>query len=366
MSNTQEPLNAGDIVSPQVLADRAASILVTAGMDRTDAASMSSMLVFAQESGIDSHGIAHLSSYVAGLAAGSLKARPNMRMEGAFRAAAVLEADQAPGVLAGIRACDEAVERARECGAAVIAVRNSAHFGAASAFTDYLATKGMVGIVLSNASATVAPRGGRTPLFGTNPIAAGFPRSGGSPVLLDFATTAGARGRIRKAALEGRDIPIDWALDEHGRPTSDAKAALKGTMQALGGEKGAILPLLVELLCVSLSGGNPGLEILVPQEKSDRPRGVSHLFIAIDSRAFGGVDAVGSQIAKIASLIENSDPADPENPPRMPGSRASVLRDKARHEGIRLSSGAAAALLEAQIIANEIKKSFTHEQELAK
>jgi LDH2 family malate/lactate/ureidoglycolate dehydrogenase len=361
-----ESLNAGDFVSPQDLAARAATILVAAGMEDADAIRMSETLIFAQESGIDSHGLAHLPSYVAGLASGSLKARPQMKIEGGFRAAAVLDADGAPGVLAALKACDEAIVRARNCGIAAIAVRNSAHFGAASAFTDYISKQGMIALVLSNASATVAPRGGKTPLFGTNPIAAGFPRSGNSSVLIDFATTAGARGRIRKAAVEGKEIPLDWALDKDGRPTGDAKAALAGTMQALGGEKGTILPLLVELLCVTLSGGNPGLEILVPQEKSSRPRGVSHLFVAIDARAFGGVEAISQRVGNISSLIENSDPADPECPPRMPGGRGGALREKARREGIRLSNGVIAALLEAQIIVDNMNQSMTQKQELAK
>ncbi|EJN06739.1 malate/lactate dehydrogenase [Phyllobacterium sp. YR531] len=364
--NGDNALAVGALISSEDLGERVAAILADAGMQEEDAARMSALLVFAQESGIDSHGIAHLPSYVSGIASGSLKARPAMRMEGIFRAAAVLDADCAPGVLAGLQACDEAVVRARQCGAAIIAVRNSAHFGAASAFAEYLASQGMVGLILSNASATVAPRGAKTPLFGTNPIAAGFPDPNGSPLLIDFATTAGSRGRIRKAAVDGTAIPLDWALDKNGLPTSDAKVALTGTMQALGGEKGTILPLLVELLCVALSGGHPGSEVLVPQEGSNRPRGVSHLFVAMDARAFGGVEAVGSRISLISALIENTIPVDANHPPRMPGARGAALRQKARREGIRLSSTVVAALLEARNSVDQMKKSVSPEEEFPK
>ncbi len=342
-----EPPRAGEIVPVERLRALTASILVEAGMRDEEAGDMADLLVFAQESGIESHGLMHLPSYLAGIASGSLKARPRFGTEAPFRAAAILDADQAPGPLAGAKACRMAIERARDCGVAVVAVRNSAHFGAASAYAERLAAAGMVSLILSNASATVAPRGGATALFGTNPIAAGFPRAGGTPVLVDFATTAGARARIRKAAAEGRPIPADWALDGHGRPTTDARAALSGTMQALGGEKGAILPLLVELLCVGLSGGGPGVDVLVPQDATARPRGISHLFVAIDARAFGGLDAVSRRVATISALVENAAPVDPEQPPRMPGARGAARRIRARDEGIVLSPALATAVGEA-------------------
>lgn len=275
---------------------------------------------------------------------------------------AVVDADMAPGVLAGLRACDLAMARARECGMAAVAVHNSAHFGAASAFAERLAAAGMVSLIFSNASPTVAPRGATQPLFGTNPLAAGFPRANGAPVLIDFATSAGSRGRIRKAAATGTPIPADWALDAQGNPTTDPKAALLGTMQALGGAKGAILPLMVELFCVGLSGGNPGAKVLTPQEPSARPRGVSHLFVAMDARAFGGIDAVGERIAAISALVEGATPVDPAHPPRLPGERGARCRARARAEGIVITPMLAAAFEEALAASQHIHKSARMEE----
>lgn len=349
----------GERVPVARLHEVAAAILSLAGMRPGEAADMAEVLAFAQESGIDSHGMAHLPAYVSGFASGSLNPLPVFRVEGSLSAAAVLDADAAPGALAGFRACQLAVEKARECGVAAVAVRNSAHFGAASAFAERLAGAGMVGLVFSNASPTVAPRGAATPLFGTNPIALGFPRAGGAPVLIDFATTSGSRGKIRKAADEGTPIPADWALDRDGRPTTDANAALSGTMQALGGEKGSILPLLVELLCVALSGGNPGAEVLIPQEPSARPRGVSHLFMAMDARAFGGVEAVGRRVAGICALVEGAVPVDPARPPRMPGARGATMRARSRSDGILVTPALAAALEQALSTARRIGATAT-------
>lgn len=339
---------------PSDLAARAADILIEAGMEAADARAAAEILVFAQESGIDSHGLIHLPSYVAGISSGALNARPRMQVLGSHRAAAILDADRAPGALAGLRASNEAVVRAKECGAAVVAVRNSAHFGAAGAFAERMASAGVVGLIFSNASPTVAPRGARTALFGTNPIAAGFPRHDGPPILVDFATSAGSRARIRQAAAEGKPIPTNWALDRNGMPTDDAEAALSGTMQALGGEKGAALPLLVELLCVVLSGGRPGSEVLPPQDPSGRGRGVSHLFIAMDAEAFGGPREVMARADRIAALVESAAPADPANPPRIPGVRGARSRALARRDGIVVSRGLSTALTEARAISQRI------------
>jgi (2R)-3-sulfolactate dehydrogenase (NADP+) len=341
------PFIAGDLVSPSRIVDYASLILTDAGMIDRDARRMAEVLVFAQESGIDSHGIMHLPAYVEAIASGAVNPRPAFAIEGSVRSAATIDADRGPGALAGLVACDEAINRARECGTAVVAVRNSGHFGTASAFADRIAAAGMICLIFSNASPTVAPRGAATALFGTNPIAAGFPRAGAGPVLIDFATTSGSRGKIREAAAAGKPIPADWALDRSGRPTTDATAALSGTMQALGGEKGTLLPLMVELLCVALSGGAPGADVLTPQDPSGNPRNVSHLFIAIDSAAFGGIEAVGQRVAEIATMVEDATPAIPGRPPRMPGARGAAQRADSRRNGIRISAPLVTALQKA-------------------
>lgn len=350
-----KPMEIDKPVSAAELRRAVADVLAFAGMEPDAARAMAEILVFAQESGIDSHGVAHLPAYVAGIASGAVNARPQLRIDSIRRTAAVIDADRAPGALAGLRACEEAIERARECGIAIVAVRNSGHFGAASAFVDRIARAGMIGLVFSNASPTVAPRGGATPIFGTNPIGAGFPRAGADPVIIDFATTSGSRGKIRQAAARGDAIPPDWALDKDGQPTTDAKAALSGTMQALGGAKGVVLPMLVEMLCVSLSGGGPGSSVLTPQDPSAGARGVSHLFIAIDAHAFGGIDGVGARVDAISRSVEQSVAVDDATPPRLPGSRGAARRDMSSKTGMILNPAVKNALDEARSIAHRIR-----------
>ena len=208
----------------------------------------------------------------------------------------------------------------------------------------------MIGLVFSNASPTVAPRGGTTAAFGTNPIAAGFPRKNGPPVIIDMATTNGSRARIRKAAQNGESIPDDWALDKNGHKTTDPNAALEGTMQALGGAKGTSLGLMVDLLCVALSGGTIGPQVKAPQNAGNDKPGVSHLFVAFDTEAFGGAEVIAAKVEEIAMAIEGSPAADADQQVRMPGARAAIRREKSRKNGIAVTPLLADALQRAMAL----------------
>ncbi len=339
---------SGDYATVEQLSGFAAALLVQAGLDDGDATAMADCLVFAQASGIDSHGLMHLPAYLNGLRRGALKARPRFVVSAGRGAAARMDADQAPGVLAALAASDRAVALAKEAGVGSVAVSNSGHFGVASYFVHRMLAQGQVGMVFSNASPSVAPRGGRQALFGTNPIAAGFPRSGGLPLVIDLASTLGSRARIRKAAAEGGEIPADWALDAAGQPTTEPAAALEGSMQALGGAKGTLLCLLVELLCVSLSGGTIGAKVRPPQDPSNQSAGVSHLFLAFDPDSFSGRAALSDKVAEIAEVIETVDPVTADRPVRLPGARAAAARETAAREGILVSPALAKALVKAQ------------------
>ncbi|GAB5468341.1 MAG: Ldh family oxidoreductase [Rhodospirillales bacterium] len=345
MSRPELP-EVGTRASVARLSALAAELLRAAGLRRPDAEAMAACLVFAQASGLNSHGLMHLPAYLRGLRQGAIRASFRLRFVGRREGVATLDAAGAPGVLAALAASDRAVRLAGSAGVGAVAVRNSGHFGAASAFVHRMVGQGVVALVLSNASPSVAPRGGREARLGTNPLAAGFPRSDGEPVIIDLATTQGSRARIRKAALEGSEIPADWALDAAGRPTRDPEAALQGTMQALGGAKGTALGLMVELLCVGLSGGLPGGAVRPPQDAG--PAGVSHLFLAFDPTAFGGAKALSDKISEIAGGLESVAPSDPDAPVRLPGARAAAARRRAEREGIAITPALAAALAKAR------------------
>ncbi len=151
-------------------------------------------------------------------------------------------------------AVDEAITRARSTGIGLAAVTNSHHFGVAAYHVSKVAEHGMIGLAFGNSPAAMPAWGGKRALFGTNPIAAIFPRKSAAPLCIDLSLSEVARGKVMIAAQQGKPIPFGWALDRDGQPTTDARAALDGVMLPAGGVKGAMLALIVELLCVALTG----------------------------------------------------------------------------------------------------------------
>ena len=184
----------------------------------------------------------------------------------------------------------EATRRAREFGVAFCGVTNSHHCGAMDYHLAPLARAGLIGIGFTTSPAAINAWGGKKPLFGTNPVAAVFPRRGKSPLIIDLSLTEVARGKIMVAAKDGKPIPLGWAFDADGKPTTDAKAALTGSMAAIGGVKGVLLALIVELLCCALTGARFGFENDSFFEPG-RPASIGHALLAIDPGALAGMAA---------------------------------------------------------------------------
>ena len=343
-------LKAGDRIQPAELTDLVSAILAEAGMQVSEAVIASKVLVSTQLHGIDSHGIAHRPTYVRRMTDGSIEVAPTIKISRSA-GASVIDGDNGLGVLVARHAVDEACELALAYGVGACAVRNSNHFGAALPFASDAAKNGYILLCFSNAAPTMAPWEGREAILGTNPLAAAFPSADGPPVVVDMATSAVARGRIRKAARAGEKIPADWALDENGRPTTDAAAALKGTVQPLAGAKGYALTLAVELLSTALSGGRAGFDVLNPHDTTIAPAGVSHLFVAFYPPKFSGQIAANAATDRLTSKIEASAPRD-RLKPRIPGSRASAVANERGQEGIPLTIDLIASLRESALLSS--------------
>ncbi|MBC7780978.1 MAG: Ldh family oxidoreductase, partial [Proteobacteria bacterium] len=226
-------------------------------------------------------------------------------------------------------AVSEAIARARSHGIALVALTNSHHYGAAVYHLEPIAAQGMIGLALTNSPAAINAWGGRRPLFGTNPVASAFPRAGHPPILIDLSLTEVTRGKIMLAAKEGRPIPEGWAVDRDGNPTTDATAALTGSLFAIGGAKGAMLALMVELLCCGLTGAALAFENDSYFEPGNAPR-IGHTIIAIDPGATAGSTIYFERVeALVAAML-----ADPEV--RLPGDRRYQARMTAAREGIEV------------------------------
>ena len=292
------------------------------------AAATARALVAAELEGLASHGASRVPQYCGHLRNGRATGSAVARVARDSRAACVVDAGGGLAFPACELAGEEAIRRAREFGVAFVAVANSNHFGVAAHHVEPLARAGIVGLAMGNSPAAMPAWGGKRALFGTNPIAAAFPRRGRDALTIDLSLSAVARGRIMVAAKKGEAIPEGWALDAQGRPTTDAKAALEGSMLPTGGVKGAMLALVVELLVCALSGSAFGFESDSFFTEEGRPTRIGQALLAIDPRALAGEAVYLERVETlIAAMLE-----DPEV--RLPGERRRRNSERALREGI--------------------------------
>ena len=220
-------------------------------------------------------------------------------------------------------AVEEVIQRARRNGIAFAGIRNSAHVGVMGIHLLPVAQAGMVGF--ANSPAAIPPWGGKKALFGTNPVAAAFPRKGKDPLVIDLAMTTVVRGRIMMAMRKGERIPEGWALGADGKPTTDPKEAIeRGSLFPIGGAKGAMLAPMFELICAALTGAAIGTEAdSFFVEEGNRPR-IGQAFIAIDPGALAGMDKYFERVETVVGTML----ADPEV--RLPGSRRFAAAEAAK------------------------------------
>ena len=323
-------------LTPEALHALAARTLSAAGANGEMAAATAWALVYAEMQGLASHGVQRIPQYATHLRNGRADGAAKPRIVNARGGAVLIDAGFGLAYAACALAVQEAVQRAREFGVSYAAVCNSHHFGVAAYHLEPVGAAGLVGLAFGNSPAAMPAAGGKRPLLGTNPIAAIFPRSRAAPLVIDLSLSEVARGKLMVAAKEGRPIPLGWALDKDGRPTTDPKAGLEGSMLALGGSKGAVLALVIELLVTALTGSAVGFEASsFFVDEGNRPR-LGQGFLVIDPDALSGRATYDERIETLLGAMT----ADPDV--RLPGERRRALAEAAARDGIELS----AALLE--------------------
>ena len=322
------------------LTDLAERALQAAGATAHAAKSSARALVAADAQGLNSHGLSRIPQYTTFLRNGRSVGSAEPSVRNARGAAALVDAHCGMAYAACEMAVDLSIAKAREFGIGCVGVTNSNHFGAAALHLEAIGVAGMVGLAFSNSPAAMPAWGGRTPLFGTNPIAAIFPRRGEPPLVIDLALSETARGKIMLAAKEGKSIPLGWAVDRDGKPTTDAKEALAGSMLPAGGVKGAMLALTVELLAVALTGAAFGFEAdSFFTDEGNQPR-LGQLFLAVDPGALAGAEAYFSRTEVLVAAMLADDEV------RLPGERRRQLASSAAQDGITVPDA-----LYAQIVA---------------
>ena len=318
-------------LSIAVLTALATDALARAGAGPEMAAATARALVAAEAQGLASHGLSRVAQYAGHLRCGRVNGEARPRVHQQKAAALLVDAQEGLAFPACALAVREAIRSAGEAGAAFAGVTNSHHFGAAADHLEPVAEAGMVGLAFGNSPAAMPAWGGKRALFGTNPIAAVFPRRAGPPLVIDLSLSEVARGKLMVAAKQGKPIPPGWALDKDGNPTTDPKAGLEGMMLPAGGVKGAMLALVVELLCCALTGAAYGFEAdSFFTDEGNRPR-IGQAFLVIDPGALAGAGVFDERIETlVAAMLADADV-------RLPGQRRHALAAAAESGGIEIA-----------------------------
>jgi (2R)-3-sulfolactate dehydrogenase (NADP+) len=305
------------------------AVLTKSNTSPANAQAVADALVAAEADGLASHGLSRVPAYADQAKAGKVNGQATPELRQTAPGALFVDAKDGFAYPAIAQGLAKGVEMAKSAGVVGIAVGNSHHFGAAGYHVEAPASAGLLALAFGNSPSAIAPWGGSRALFGTNPIAFGCPRGGKAPLVIDLSLSKVARGKIMVAAQKGEAIPEGWALDPEGKPTTDAKKAMAGTMLPMGDAKGAALVLMVELLAAALSASNFGYEASSFFDAKGPPPRVGQFFLLIDPAKFAG-PAFGARVEALLGAIA----AQPGT--RLPGERRLKLREAAAKDGIKV------------------------------
>jgi LDH2 family malate/lactate/ureidoglycolate dehydrogenase len=299
------------VVGYEALTRFAAEVMKATGVPGSTSTIVAESLVSANLRGVDSHGVQLLLWYTDQIRGGNVDVNEGGYVASESGACLVYDGANGIGQLISTRCCNHAIRLAKDSGIGMVVARNSTHFGACAWWAQKLSAAGMLGIVMCNATALVAPWQARDKMLGTNPVCMSVP--GPNTFLLDMATTTVALNKIYKALLSGdASIPEGWAMDRDGKPTTDPKAAIEGLPTPLGGYlggyKGSGLAVMVEILCAVLSGGVMLNNVGGIRVKSI-PMGASHMFLAIDVARFMPMEQFTERMEWLRETITHAAPA---------------------------------------------------------
>jgi LDH2 family malate/lactate/ureidoglycolate dehydrogenase len=330
-------------VSASVLRAFCARAFQAVGVPAPDAEVIAGVLVDANVDGVDTHGVSRLPVYIACLGKKRINPAPRIACTRTAPSLGLVDGQDGLGLLVATRAMGFAMDLAAETGMGFAAVRRSSHCGAAYYYSKMAADRGMISMVCTNTASAIPPWGGRTAYFGTNPIAFGFPGRDGEHVLVDMSSSVTARGHIIRAAKTGDPIPLGWAVDADGAPTTDAAAALKGAVLPMAGPKGYALALAVEILAGVLTGAAFGPHVGWMYDDGDKPVDIGHAFLALDVKAFMPLEQFQARLDGMIAEIKAVPPAAGSAGIRIPGERKRQ-NAKRRAAGIPLPESVVADL----------------------
>lgn len=252
-----------------------------AGANEEAARSLAAATVAAEAAGNGAVGLSHFVDYLEALEAGRIDGKADPAISRPALAVYLSDARRGIAHTGFDRVLDDLAKAAKLFGIALFAQKNSYTCGALGWFTGRLAERGLVAFAATNGPALMAGAGSTRPVYCTNPLSFAAPLAGGPPLLIDQASSAAAFVSIREAAAAGEEIPAGWALDAGGNPTTDPAAAMKGALLAFGGNRGANIALMVEMLAAGVTGANWSLDAPSFTEGTESP-GTGLFVVAVE------------------------------------------------------------------------------------
>jgi (2R)-3-sulfolactate dehydrogenase (NADP+) len=328
--NTHVPAEGVRLTLPQVEA-LTRKVLLACGVDPRNEAPITASVVAAEAEGVHSHGLARLPTYCEHARVGKIDGKARPVLDSPRPGLVRIDAKGGfahPAIDFGLPALCEA---ARAQGIAALAVTNSYNCGVVGYHVERIARQGLLALGFVNAPASIAPAGGAKPVFGTNPIAFAVPRTGREPLVLDQSSSVVAKSEIVVHQQRGEAIPLGWALDKDGNPTTDPKAALAGgSMVPSGGYKGAGLALIVEVFAAWLTGANLSIDASSFADNLGGSPRTGQFFIAIDPGELAGEGAT-ARLERLFEAIAGQPDA------RLPGERRTRARSRTARDGVAIS-----------------------------
>jgi len=307
-------------------------------------------LLSADLRGVDSHGIARLTGYVRLWEAARVNANPVIKIVHETPSTAVVDGDKGLGLVVGPAAMQIAIDKAKNVGTGWVSVKNSNHFGIAGFHAMMALQHDMIGIAMTNASATVAPTFSKERLLGTNPIAVVIPAGNEQPFVADFATTTAANGKLEILQRKNMDAPHGWVQNKDGQPSTDVNELKKGgAMLPLGGDKehgshkGYMLGSIVDIFSAVLSGANygpwvPPFPAYLPMPENMPGEGIGHFFGAMRIDAFRPAAEFKQHMDAWIQRFKSADTADGFDKVIIPGEPEREMEKERMKNGIQLLS----------------------------
>ena len=339
--------------SEEILRKQISFLMRAWGMPEDYIATTAKAMADADACGIDTHGISMLPPYFKRQRDKLITIDGPVEIINETPVSALIDGGGGLGYVPGVTATKLAIKKAKNIGMAAVAVRNSAHFGAAGYYSRMMAAEGLVGITTTSAALRkVAPTFSKDAKFSTNPIAFAAPTKRNKTFSLDMATTTVAGGKVRNKYNENLPLPIGWANDADGKPTTDAKVVIEeqgGTQTPLGGtrelgsHKGYGLAAMVEILSCAFSGAK-----IMASDKDDQKvpgsMDIGHFFLAIDPKIFNPDIPFEESVDQMIDDLHASTPIDPDQPVLVAGEPEDITRNERKQTGIPVPSGLRSAI----------------------